>query len=67
MAKSNIPVYKNITPKVITVIFGKINNKTPKTIEIIFTIKEIDKNRIVLLHLKKGFENEDEKGEEKHS
>ena len=34
---------------------------------VIFTIKEIDKNRIVLLHLKKGFENEDEKGEEKQS
>ncbi|UTY38470.1 hemolysin family protein [Allocoprobacillus halotolerans] len=30
-----------------------------------FTIKEIDKNRIVLLHLKKVLEDEEEKGEEK--
>lgn len=30
-----------------------------------FTIKEIDKNRIVLLHLKKILEDEEEKGEEK--
>ena len=29
------------------------------------TIKEIDKNRIVLLHLKKILEDEEKKGEEK--
>ena len=40
IAKSNIPVYTNITPNAIIVTFGKINNNTPKAIDKQFTIRE---------------------------